>query len=168
VAFYSSTYPLSGACQEESISAWLAVQHAGEPPQGRVCIINPEPAFDHIPAPLRDIKAYALPNDPAGLAALAAELRTHADSLEDGLSAAAQLVLPDYHGMVPVHARHFVGRVHELWELHGRLTGNRIGLISGIYGQGTAQIRGLGGNGKSLLAREYALRFGPAYPGGVF
>ncbi len=29
-------------------------------------------------------------------------------------------------------------------------------------------MRGLGGNGKTLLAREYALRFGPAFPGGVF
>ena len=31
-----------------------------------------------------------------------------------------------------------------------------------------AQIRGLGGAGKSLLAEEYALRFSAAYPGGVF
>jgi Flp pilus assembly protein TadD len=168
LAFYSGTYPLNGACQEEIISAWLAAQHAGEPPQARVRIINPEPAFDHIPAPLRDLKAYALTHDPAGLTALAGELRTHVDSLEDGLSAAARQILPGYHGMAPVHAPHFVGRVHELWELHAKLTANRIGLISGVYGQGAAQVRGLGGNGKSLLAREYALRFGPVYPGGVF
>ena len=67
VAFYSSTYPLSGACQEELVSAWLAAQHAGEPPQHRVRLINPEPAFDHIPGPLRDVKAHALPKDPDGL-----------------------------------------------------------------------------------------------------
>ena len=169
LAFYSTTYPLSSACQEEIISAWLAAQRAGEPPQARVRIINPEePAFDHIPAPLRDLKAYALPHDPTGLAVLAGKLRTHADSLEDGLSVAVQQILPDYHGMAPVHAPHFVGRVHELWELHAKLTGNRISIISGVYGQSAAQVRGLGGNGKSLLAREYALRFGPAYPGGVF
>jgi hypothetical protein len=70
--------------------------------------------------------------------------------------------------MGPVSAPNFVGRVHELWELHAKLTANRIGLISGVYGQSAAQVRGLGGNGKTLLAREYALRFGPAYPGGVF
>jgi hypothetical protein len=57
---------------------------------------------------------------------------------------------------------------HELWELHAKLTANRIGLISGVYGQSAAQVRGLGGNGKTLLAREYALRFGSAYSGGVF
>jgi hypothetical protein len=70
--------------------------------------------------------------------------------------------------MVPVPAPHFVGRVHELWELHAKLTANRIGLINGVYGQSAAQVRGLGGNGKALLAREYALRFDPAYSGGVF
>jgi hypothetical protein len=168
VAFYSSTYPLSSACQEELVAAWLGAQHAEELPKDRVRIINPEPGFDHIPAPLRDLKAYPLPREPVGLTALADALRVHGDSVEDGLSAAAQLPLPNYHGMAPVHAPHFVGRVHELWELHAKLTANRIGLISGIYGQGAAQVRGLGGNGKSLLAREYALRFGPAYPGGVF
>jgi tetratricopeptide (TPR) repeat protein len=37
-----------------------------------------------------------------------------------------------------------------------------------MQGQAAAQLRGMGGNGKSLLAREYAIRFGPAFPGGVF
>jgi hypothetical protein len=168
VAFYSSTYPLSGACQEELTSAWLAAQQAGELPQDRVRIINPESGFDHVPAPLRDLNAYPLPREPAGLVELVGTLRVHGNSLKGALSAAARQSLPRYYGMAPVHAPHFVGRVHELWELHAKLTANRIGLISGVYGQGAAQVRGLGGNGKSLLAREYALRFGPAYPGGVF
>jgi hypothetical protein len=159
VAFYSNTYPLSAACQEEMISAWVAAQYAGEFPQNRVRIINPEPRFDHIQGPLRDLKAYPLPSEPDGLAELARAFRIHGDSVEGCLSAATLLPLPQYHGMTPVHAPRFVGRVHELWELHSKLTDNRIGLISGVYGQGAAQVRGLGGNGKSLLAREYALRF---------
>ena len=57
LAFYSSTYPWSGACQEEIISSWPAAQQAGEPSQARVRIINPEPGFD-IPVPLRDLRAY--------------------------------------------------------------------------------------------------------------
>src|SRR5271166_5666048 len=84
LAFYSSTYPLSGACQEELVSAWLAAESAGEPPQDRVRIINPETGFDHIPGPLRDLQAYPLPREPAKLTALAGELGTHADSLKDG------------------------------------------------------------------------------------
>ena len=49
--------------------------------------------------------------------------------------------------MSPVQARSFVGRTSELWELHGKLTANQIGIITGVYGQATAQVRGLGGNG---------------------
>ena len=49
-----------------------------------------------------------------------------------------------------------------------QLTANRISIITGVYGQAAAQVRGLGGNGKSLLAREYNIRFGPAYSRGVF
>jgi tetratricopeptide (TPR) repeat protein len=168
LAFYSRTYSLSSACQEEIISAWLTAQLARELPQSRVRIINPEPTFDHIPLPVRDLKAYQLPQDPARLEALTRDLRNHIDSLKNGLLAAAQLALPKYHGMVPVHAPHFVGRVHELWDLHSKLTANHIALISGIYGQGAVQIRGIGGNGKSFLARRYALQFGSTYPGGVF
>jgi hypothetical protein len=33
---------------------------------------------------------------------------------------------------------------------------------------GGPQLRGLGGIGKTLLAEEYALRFGAAYPGGIY
>lgn len=55
----------------------------------------------------------------------------------------------------------FVGRAHELERLHAMLLGSR---VVGI----TAQIRGLGGVGKSLLAVEYALHYGEAWPGGVF
>ena len=70
--------------------------------------------------------------------------------------------------MTPIQARRFVGRSKEMWDLHGKLKANRISIITGEYGQTATQVRGLGGNGKSLLAREYSIRFGPAYPGGVF
>jgi hypothetical protein len=168
LAFYSSTYPLSGACQEEIISAWLAAEHAREPPQYRVRITNPEAGFDHIPAILRDIRAHALPSEPSGLVGFAREIRDHISSLYKVLDAAVHQQPPKYYGISPIRAQHFVGRVQEFWDLHGKLTGNRISIISGVYGQSAAQVRGLGGNGKTLLAREYAIRFGPAYPGGVF
>jgi tetratricopeptide (TPR) repeat protein len=76
--------------------------------------------------------------------------------------------MPEYHGMTPVQAALFVGRVRELWDLHGLLTANRMSIITGVTGQTAVQVRGLGGNGKSLLAREYSIRFGGAYQGGVF
>lgn len=55
----------------------------------------------------------------------------------------------------------FVGRDRELERLHGMLMRSRlVGIV--------AQIRGLGGLGKSLLAVEYARRYAEAWPGGVF
>lgn len=43
-----------------------------------------------------------------------------------------------------------------------------VGLITGARGDPALKVSGMGGIGKSLLAQEYALRFGAAYPGGVF
>src|SRR3954449_6252877 len=51
----------------------------------------------------------------------------------------------------------------------GGLTASEVAIITGRPAGGDlVQVRGLGGIGKSLLAEEYALRFGAAYPGGVF
>ena len=55
-----------------------------------------------------------------------------------------------------------------MWKIHSALHETSVVQITGTSGQDIAQVTGLGGIGKSLLAREYALRFGPAYPGGVF
>ena len=168
IAFYSLGYPLSQPCQQEITMAWIAAQHMGEVPQSRVLIINPESGFDHIPEVLRDQQSMGWREDAAGLATLVEKLMNHVRSLKGTLGGGGLPASPDYMGMAPVHTPRFVGRVKELWALHGRLTANRTSIITGIVGQATAQVRGLGGNGKSLLAREYAIRFGPSFPGGVF
>lgn len=65
----------------------------------------------------------------------------------------------------------FVGRLHEMWALHATLQAEQAAMLTGVGGAGrpgVSQVRGSGGMGKSLLAEEYALRFGAAYPGGVF
>jgi tetratricopeptide (TPR) repeat protein len=54
-----------------------------------------------------------------------------------------------------------------MWALHSALQASGVGLITGAVSS-IAQVRGLGGIGKSLFAEEYALRFGAAYAGGVF
>jgi hypothetical protein len=54
-----------------------------------------------------------------------------------------------------------------MWRIHSALHAGNAGLITGVSGPAVAQLRGLGGVGKSLLAQEYARRFGAAYPGGV-
>lgn len=168
VALYSSSYPLSRACQQEITAAWLAAQSMGEPPYGRVLAINPETTFDHLPKLLAEQQSMGWPRDGQGFAALAGKIRGHLNGIADTLAHAAVPVMPPYHGMAPVSAPRFVGRVREMWDLHGQLTANRMSIITGMAGQAAAQVRGLGGNGKSLLAREYAILFGAAYPGGVF
>jgi hypothetical protein len=94
-----------------------------------------------------------MPSEPSGLVAFAREIRDHISLVDKVLDAAVPQQPAKYYGIIPVRAQHFVGRVREFWDLHGKLTGNRISIISGVYGQGAAQVRGLGGNGKTLLAR---------------
>jgi hypothetical protein len=44
-----------------------------------------------------------------------------------------------------------------------------VGLITGAHsGDPAVKVAGMGGIGKSMLAQEYALRYAPGYPGGVF
>ncbi len=72
--------------------------------------------------------------------------------------------------MTPVGSTRFVGRLKEMWEVHSLLHAGDVAQITGAAAAtgGIGQVQGLGGVGKSLLAEEYALHFGAAYPGGVF
>ena len=58
-----------------------------------------------------------------------------------------------------------MGRLRELWRLQTAL--NPVGISDHENAGAVVQLRGLGGVGKSLLAIEYAKRFGASYPGGV-
>jgi hypothetical protein len=168
IAFYSSSYPLSRPCLQEITAAWLGAQSMGELPYDRVLVANPETTFDHLPKLLAEQQSMGWARDDNGFAELADKIRRHVGRFQTTLTGAAAPVIARYHGMAPVRAPRFVGRVREMWDLHGQLTANRMSIITGVSGQAAAQVRGLGGIGKSLLAREYAIMFGAAYPGGVF
>jgi tetratricopeptide (TPR) repeat protein len=168
IALYSVDYPLSHACFEELSTAWIAAQQAGELPYSRVLVLNPEPGFDHVPAVLREQQSMRWPADASGFAGLAERIGAVIGPLTGGLHKGETPARPEYHPVAVIAAPRFVGRVRELWDLHGQLTADRMSIISGVFGPATAQVRGMGGNGKSMLAREYAIRFGAAFPGGVF
>ena len=168
LAFYSRTYPLSNPCRQEITAAWLAAEQIDHVPNRRVWIVNPEGSFEHLPKLLRDQQSRLFLADDSQLIGTVRAIKDRLDALDSTLLGNGVRDLPAYRGMIPIQAVRFVGRETELWDLHAELTANRLSIITGVYGQAVAQVRGLGGNGKSLLAREYSIRFGTAYPGGVF
>ena len=159
------------ACQWELTTAFLAAQRAGVDPRNRVLVVNPEQGVDHVqPVELRDAR-YAVavsPGDGAGHRALAERVAKHVRGLETVLGDLGVSAGPSWWGQQPVGAARFVGRVRDMWKVHSALVAGDVGLITGACGDPAVKVVGLGGIGKSLLAREYALRFGAAYPGGVF
>lgn len=117
LAFYSSAYPLSTACQQELALAYVAAERAGEPPYQRVLIINAENSFDHIPLLLRDHLAFHWTDKQPSFGEVARRISRHVNGL-NGTLAAALHPLPQFHGIAAVQASHFIGRHTELWDLH--------------------------------------------------
>ncbi|WP_075735766.1 tetratricopeptide repeat protein [Streptomyces acidiscabies] len=155
LAYYSAGYPEREACQWELTCAYLAGLAEGDP-RRRVMVVNPEPTASHIhPVELRDAR-HADPGDPAGLVA-------------DVVARLARLDGPMPLPRAAVRGPHaeFLGRLPELWRIHSALHAHAAPLTAGRVPARTVQIRGMAGIGKTALAREYALRFAAAYPGGV-
>jgi tetratricopeptide (TPR) repeat protein len=168
LVFYSSSYPLSSPCQWELTSAFLASARLGDS-RRRVLVVNPEPGPGHIePVELRDaLYLSASRQDHEQIDAIANAIASHVERLHGELGAgiiSPALWLP----AKPSLATRFVGRWREMWRIHSALHAPEAATTQGAFGQGAVQVRGLGGIGKSLLAREYALRFETRYPGGVF
>jgi Flp pilus assembly protein TadD len=170
VAYYSHTYPLRRACQWELTAAYLAGQAEGDPRQ-RVMVINPEKGIDHIhPVELRDAKFRNAPNADSGMAQLVDGIVKHLAPVRGPLADIHPLSAPNWYGMTPVGSTRFVGRLKEMWSIHSLLHAGDVAQVTGVAAAtgGIGHVRGLAGVGKSLLAEEYALRFGAAYPGGIF
>jgi len=172
VAYYSSIYPLRRACQWELTAAFLTAQRAGHPGQ-RVLVVNPERDAMHIqPIELRDGKYLSAPGagDAEGTRRLVAALGDAVSAISGQFADIHPLRTPRWFGMRGVGSTRFVGRLGELWQLHSNLHATDFSLIAGIAASSSSltQIAGLGGMGKSLLAEEYGLRFGSAFPGGIY
>ena len=170
LAYYSNTYPTRRACQWELTAVYLAAQRAGDPSQ-RILVLNPEAGLDHLhPGELRDALVGRPPaeGDEAALAELAQAVAQRVGELPGPLGEVAPLVPARWLPTQGLGSTRFVGRLPEMWRLHSALHPDTTRLTVGRSGPAVAQLRGLGGIGKTLLAEEYALRFGAAYPGGVF
>ena len=168
LAWYSVDYPKSRPCQMELTAAFIAAQREGDPRQ-RVWVINPESTADHIqPVELRDEQYAQAPKSSEEYTSLADHVVEKLSDIKTHLDAIIPLVAPRQYGRKLVATRDFVGRLPDLWKLHSALHGAESAIITGESPAGLAQVSGMGGVGKSLLAEEYALRFSAAYPGGIF
>ncbi|GAA1945975.1 hypothetical protein GCM10009738_19200 [Kitasatospora viridis] len=169
LAFYSAGYPHRPACQWELTAAYLAGWHEQDP-RRRVLVVNPEPGSEHIhPVELRDARHWPLPTSPGQLTAFAAQVRAFTDRLAGPLPILASPAPPAFSPRPrPLSSPVFTGRLTDLWHLHTALNSHDAPLVTSGAATGLAVLHGAPGIGKTLLAREYALRFAPAYPGGIF
>ncbi|MCX4804344.1 tetratricopeptide repeat protein [Streptomyces sp. NPDC058682] len=81
------------------------------------------------------------------------------------LGEAPELGEPDWYPSSLVGNRAFRGRDVELLEVYDALRTHR---EPGVGGMAVARVVGLGGQGKTTLAEQYAREFAADYPGGVF
>ncbi len=173
LAWYSSRYNESRACQWELTSAYTAAQAEGDP-RSRVLVVNPEVGNAHVHLPeLFDqlhLSAAGMSGDPAVTEALADRIQTALGQVPlTPLGGLRSLTPPLWLPAMGTGSNRFVGRLREMWQLHGALQAGQAAMLTGTGGKsGLALVRGAAGTGKSLMAEEYALRFGAAYPGGVF
>ena len=166
LVYFSDDYTLSRACMAELRAMYIAASQNGWKPPERIFILNPEPHSDHfneLPVDLRDINAAR------NAASAVAELPAHIEDLAGTFGRHGLRDRPIQYGRSLTGSKRFVGRTREMWEIHSLLNASECAQITGHAGHpDMAQVSGMGGIGKSLLAEEYALRFGAAYPGGVF
>jgi len=162
LAWYDPTYLQSRACAWEFSRALLAA-HAGNGGLERIVCVDPSVRFSHIvPEALLDQARQMSLDDPASLVAL---LRERLEKAVEPLGEVAASDTPGwYERDRPSHPT-WVGRAGELIRLFDRLDHGRLGMHGGQ--RAPVAITGWGGEGKTMLAEQYALRFAAAYPGGI-
>lgn len=158
LAWYSRNYAASRPCQWELSAAWLCEN--GE----RILAVNPEPHDDHIQPRSLLHRLYV---DAGDLPKIARQVKNHIARFNSCIGDSVSFTQPQHYVRQLAGSNHFVGRIPKLWELHDALTKSGAAMLTGTT-RSIAQLRGFGGVGKSVLAEEYALRFGAAYPGGIF
>lgn len=172
LAWASDDYFRAAACQKQLAVAFIARRQEPASAPERVLLINDGTSRKHIyPIHLRGHIFAPAPNLPDGPSFddLAEAIRDHGLSLAGTLGDVCRFDPPlwrEAFDSLTGPAPRFEDRQRELWDIHDALhppaeaampaTGPAV-VVSAIAGQG-----------KSALAREYAFRFGAAYPGGVF
>ena len=166
VAYYSAKYPKSRFCQWEFTSAFLASQREGDPTK-RIMVLNPEKGHEHImPSEFQGALFKRVPEnvDDAALNVIVESIKERVSRIANPIGHISTFDKPTWYGRNGIFYPNFVGRLSDMWNIHTKLNSYETILIT----SGTAQVQGMGGIGKSLLVEEYAMRFGAAYPGGIY
>ena len=171
LAYHSPNYPRSRACQWELTAAFLAAQQEGDPLR-RIRIIKPKgvPVEIH-PVALRDAQYHrvSVPASSDEIREIVERIKSHVDGIAGVFGEIRALKPPAWYGRKGVGYPRFVGRLGYLWQIHSALHASEYSVITGAPAASSVDyVHGMGGVGKSLLAEEYALRYGAVFPGGVF
>ena len=162
LAWYDPSYLQSKACAWEFSRALLAAQLSGSGLQ-RIIAVDPSGTFNHIlPTTLLD-QARVVSGDDVTALIQHLTLRLTAINTPFG-SIAAGSNAGWYERDRPTHPT-WVGRAGDLIKLFHQLDVGRLGMFAGE--RAPVAITGWGGEGKTMLAQQYALRFAAAYPAGV-
>ncbi len=188
LAFWSIDYAESRVCLWELSLAFTCAEadrRPGARPTDRVGVVVPPGGdADSVVGPVRDGLYFAVEGAQAGWANSAAKaIQAWLSRLDHALLGAlgrqplrpANIEPTQAIALGGVHwaphkrlgSNRFVGRLQELWDLHGHLRAGENVVVTGV-GTAAARVQGLAGVGKSLLALEYAHRFEAAWPGGIF
>ena len=162
----SSSFFENRNCQIHLTIAWLAAQKDHPDHPSRILLLNPEENSRHIYPLLFKDRVIADAEDIEDLQSLAMTLHDHCRAVTGTIGEfypepMAPCIEPyDQHDREPIG---FSGRNREIWDMHACL------LEAAAKGTNTPVVlSGPNGQGKTLLALEYAFRFGSAYPGGIF
>ncbi len=160
----SEDYSRSRYCQWELTAAFIAAQQAGQAID-RIFVLQlgDNNLLQQLPIELAD--ALYLKSDDRELGY---RLQSKMASLTGMLGEQGAFTMPPAYGRGLTGSPRFVGREQVIWQLHSALQASQNPMITGHTKPDIAEVSGMGGIGKTLLAEEYALRFGAAYPGGIF
>lgn len=171
LAYYSREYPKNRTCQWEIAQAFIAgekeARTSGANPAARIVIINPERSKKHIiPEELHGAFTGRLAENasPGAYKKLAEDIRKHIAGITAPIGQVIALDKPSWYGREGLFHPFFTGRIKDLWDVHYVLRGGNTAFVTGAKDEQHGFL-GLGG---SFLAEEYAMRFGAAYPGGVY
>ncbi len=171
LAWYSATYPTRRACVAELTAALSTQAGRGEGSVHRVLVVNPESSSGHVVEPRLVDQLHhraPVPGDSAGVAELVSAVVAQVEQF-DGTFGDMSALTPRWIPRERLGAARFVGRQRVLWQLHQRLASVDSMTSAAVGGPArVAVVHGVGGQGKTVLAEEYALRFGSYWPGGVF